>query len=141
MKRIVKTGALLFVVCTLLCSMTGCLKRKQREYYHVQDNYVSVTGTVCHMQYNDEETALHLAFEDMSVEFSDNNFKLEGENLTLVRERGIDEKIAIGDTVTFVSAPRYVGDGYDMPIVAMETADTVLLAFDEGYENLMALLS
>lgn len=136
-----KTGLVLLTVCMLICSLTGCLKNKQWAYYQVQDNYVTVTGTVCHMKYNDEETALYLAFEDMTVTFSDNHFKLEGENLTLTRERGIDEKVAIGDVVTFISAPRYFGDGYVMPIVAIETDDTVLLTFDEGYENLMALLS
>ena len=72
--------------------------------------------------------------------FDDNSFKIVGENLLIVRQNGIDEKLEIGDQVTFVTAPRYFGDGYVMPIVEITVNEEELLSFEDGFANFLKWL-
>ena len=51
--------------------------------------------------------------------------------MQLVLKNGISEKIKLGDTVEFVTAPRYFGDGYVMPIVAISVEGEQLLDYEE----------
>ncbi|HIV47949.1 MAG TPA: hypothetical protein H9749_09110, partial [Candidatus Acutalibacter stercorigallinarum] len=67
-------------------------------------------------------------------------FKIVGDNVQIVLENGISEKIKLGDTVEFVTAPRYFGDGYVMPIVAISVDGEQLLDYEEGYANFMEWL-
>lgn len=111
-----------------------------RKYYAEEENYVNASGIVTHFSYNEDKSALYLAFSDLSPEFSDNSFKIVGDNLTIVQEKGIDEKIKIGDSVDFITAGRYFGDGYVMPIVGISSAGETLLTFEDGVANLLAWL-
>ena len=43
--------------------------------------------------------------------------------------------------VSFMTAPRYFGDGYIMPIVEISVDGEELLSFEEGYENLLEWLA
>ncbi len=52
-----------------------------------------------------------------------------------MQSHGIDEKLKIGNSIEFVTAPKYFGDGYVMPIVAISVDGEALLSFDEGFEN------
>lgn len=45
--------------------------------------------------------------------------------------------LKLGEKVTFITAPRYFGDGYTMPIVAIKTEEKELLKFEDGYKNLI----
>lgn len=129
----------LFLFSFLLssCSLTA----KEKEYYAHKENYVTAVGTVTFIHYNEEKTALYLGFSDLSPRFSDNSFKIVGKNLQIVQGNGIDEKLKIGDSVDFITAPKYFGDGYVMPIVALSINGESLLDFDEGYTNLLSWLS
>ena len=51
------------------------------------------------------------------------------------------QKVQLGTTVSFMTAPRYFGDGYIMPIVEISVDGEELLSFEEGYENLLKWLS
>ena len=106
-------------------------------YYSDKENYVNAVGTVTHIAYNEDTNVLYLEFSDLEPRFADNYFKIVGINVDLVYIRGIDEKIEIGDTINFIAAPRYFGDGYIMPIVGLTVDGEELLGFDEGYENLL----
>lgn len=128
---------LLLCFCLLF---TGCTAAKMREYYAKEENYVNASGIVTHISYNEDKSALYLAFSDLSPEFSDNSFKIVGDNLPIVQEMGIDEKIKIGDSVDFITAGRYFGDGYVMPIVGISAAGETLLTFEDGVANLLAWL-
>ena len=130
----------IFLILFLLMNLTSCFKYEARIYYRDKDNYVNATGVVSHMKYSEEGTALYFGFDNLSPKFDDNAFKIEGDNLKVVQDNGIDEKIKIGDEVSFMSAPKYFGDGYIMPIMAISIGDDVLLEFEQGYENYMNFL-
>ena len=124
----------LIIVLSLLCS--GCTyKHRMFSYYSNKDNYVTVSGTINYINYCEDE--IIIAFSDLSESFDDDHFKIIGENYELVIERGIEEHLAIHTTVTFTTAPKYFGDGYIMPIVAIWMDDMMFLEFEEGYANFL----
>lgn len=129
--------------CLIVLSglLTSCLSIRYRIYYPVKDNYIEVSGVVIYMKYNKDHTELHIAFSDMDCKLDDRSFEIVGENLRIVEKNGIDDKIKIGDRVTFVTAPKYFGDGYVMPIVAISANGESLLDFDEGFKNFMDYLN
>lgn len=57
--------------------------------------------------------------------------------MNILLKNGLLDKISVGKEIKYISAPRYFGDGYDFPIVALTIGDEELLSFDEGYKNLM----
>ncbi len=139
-----KVWRILFVLsCLIVLSglLTSCLSIRYRIYYPVKDNYIEVSGVVIYMKYNKDHTELHIAFSDMDRKLDDRSFEIVGENLRIVEKNGIDDKIKIGDRVTFVTAPKYFGDGYVMPIVAISANGESLLDFDEGFKNFMDYLN
>lgn len=137
----IKRAAVLtiYLLCLLILS-TSCTARKMKDYYSQKSNYVSATGIVTHISYNEDRSALYLGFSDLDPQFDDNSFKIVGDNLPIVQQNGIDEKIEIGDQVDFITAARYFGDGYVMPIVEMSVNEEELLNFDEGVDNLLKWL-
>ncbi len=106
-------------------------------YYSDKENYIIVTGTVSHIKYNDDSSELFIGFSDMSPDFDDSSFKFIGENLKIVRNNGIDDKLETGKRISVVSAPRYFGDGYVYPIVSITVDGECLLDFEDGYQNLL----
>lgn len=127
------------LLCLIIFS-TSCTTTKMRDYYSQKNNYINATGIVSHISYNEDKTALYLGFSDLTPQFDDNSFKIVGDNLPIVQEKGIDEKIKIGDQVDFITAPRYFGDGYVMPIVEISVNEEELLGFEEGFTNLLKWL-
>lgn len=125
-------------ICVLLCS---CNSSGTIEYYSQKENYISVTGTVSSIKYNEEATALYIDFSELSPILDDTCFKIVGENLEIVKANRIDDKLKIGEQITFVTAPKYFGDGYVMPIVAISISGENMLDFEEGYKNLIDWLS
>ena len=136
-KPICKLVAALLVLCLWVTLLSACDRKKMLDYYSEKENYVDATGTVVHIKYNEDETALYLGFSDLSYNFDDTCFKIVGENLRIVCEKGIDNKLKLGDQIKFTSAPRYFGDGYVMPIVAIHVNGECLLDFEAGYTNLL----
>ena len=128
-----------FLLCLLLFS-SSCTERKMKEYYAQESNYISAKGIVTHIAYNEDRSALYFGFSDLEPKFDDDSFKIVGDNLPIVQQNGIDEKISIGDEVTFITAPRYFGDGYVMPLVAISINGEELLGFDQGFVNFLRWL-
>ena len=110
-------------------------KPEKRVYYSKLENYVEATGTVDHIMYSDDYTELCLGFSDLTPSFDDDSFEIVGKNLAIAQKNGIDEKIKLGDTVNFITAPEYFGDGYIMPIVAISVNGETLLEFEDGFKN------
>ena len=133
-----KSIVLIMSICVLLCS---CNSSGTIEYYSQKENYISVTGTVSSIKYNEEATALYIDFSELSSVLDDTCFKIVGENLEIVKANRIDDKLKIGEQITFVTAPKYFGDGYVMPIVAISISGENMLDFEEGYKNLLDWLS
>lgn len=129
-----------FCVLCLLFVLSGCGSRRMEEYYSEKTNYISITGTVSHIMYNQDHSVLYLAFDLMSTQLSDNNFKIVGKNLQIVQNNDIDEILQLGDQVTFTTASKYFGDGYVMPIVEISIEGKTLLEFDDGYKNFISWL-
>lgn len=140
MKRQLVRAMAFFLVYLFLFALMGCDSYKQRSYYADSSNYISATGTVSHIAYSKDGKSLYIGFSDLSYKFSDTCFKLVGDNLIIARENGIDEKLKIGSEVSFISAPRYFGDGYVMPIVAIVVQGETLLDFTQGHPNLLKWL-
>ena len=130
---------LLLVCSTLLCSCSVS-KRVLVRYYSEKSNYVTASGAVNHIQDDPELDGLYLGFSELSPTMDDISFKLVGANREIVLQRGILQKIQLGTTVSFMTAPRYFGDGYIMPIVEISVDGEELLSFVEGYENLLKWL-
>ncbi len=130
---------LLLFVCLFLV-FVSCASDKKLEYYSQNENYVTAKGTVEYIRYNDDGTELYMEFSDLIPEFDDTCFKFSGDNVSVVRENGIDDKIKLGDRIEFVTAPRYFGDGYVMPIVSVTVNGETLLESDEGISNLLEWL-
>lgn len=135
-----KKAVLVLSVLCLLAFSASCTSAKMRDYYSQKDNYISATGIVTYISYNEDKTALYLGFSELSQQFDDNSFKIVGDNLQIVQQNGIDEKIKIGDKVDFITAARYFGDGYVMPIVGLYVDEEELLGFEDGYSNLLKWL-
>lgn len=137
---------LIFVIClasvcilpTVLCS---CDSVELAEYYAKKENYICVTGTISYIQYNEDHSGLYLELSEMFPTLDDTCFKIVGKNLQITQSNGIDNKLKIGKQIEFMTAPKYFGDGYVMPIVAISIDGEKLLSFDEGYANLMNWLS
>ena len=129
------------VFCMLLVVLSSCWSSEKIEYYSEKDNYISVTGTVTHIQYNEDFTVLHIGLDELSPALDDNAFKIVGENLKTVQDNHIDDKLKTGEQITIITAPKYFGDGYVLPIVSISINGENLLDFEEGYTNLLNWLS
>lgn len=135
-----KRAIMVCLLMHLVIVFSACNKSEMYNYYSTKANYVSANGTVRYISFDEDTSSFYLDFSDLTPTFDDSCFKIVGENVTIVLENGIESKIAVGDQVEFVTAPRYFGDGYVMPIVSLTVDGEVLLDFDEGYENLMEWL-
>ena len=133
--RRIRIAILAFILALGLCS---CKNREMDAYYANRENYVSAGGSVDFLNYDEDFATLYIGFSDVSPTFDDTCFKLTGDNLKVARENGIDEKLTIGTSVTFVSAPKYYGDGYVFPMIALSIGDDCLLDADAGFENYLS---
>ena len=138
---LLKLIMIITTACILLVLLCSCNSPEKIKYYSQKENYLSVTGTVSNIKYNEDTTALYIDLSELSPVLDDTCFKIVGENLEIVRANKIDDKLKTGEQITFITAPKYFGDGYVMPIVAISISGENLLDFEEGYENLLDWLS
>ena len=130
--HILKVIPFLFIFFLLYNS---CEMVQEVPYYSDKNNYIILNGIVDYIRYSDDGKTLYLRFSDLDPDFSDCPFKIVGKNLKIAQKNGIDEKMEIGDEVEFITAPRYFGDGYIVPIAGISVDGEVLLDFEQGYEN------
>lgn len=140
------------VFCKILLSMvfvlvilatTSCYNTpgKKKEYYSNEENYIEVTGTIHHVVFDQENEVLCLAFSCLSEKLDDDNFELVGRNYSIIIESSYIEKIKTEMVATFVTAPKYFGDGYIMPIVALTIDGQCLLDYETGIANFLDYLN
>lgn len=139
-KNMLQRFIALLIALFLLSFLSSCQATKKREYYSEKENYVNASGVLDSIYYNDDHTALYINFSETNPQFDDTCFKIVGINLKTVTEKGLVDKVKAGDQVQFVTAPKYFGDGYVMPIVALSINGENLLEFDEGFANLQIWL-
>ena len=100
---------------------------------------MDATGIIERIVY--EKDYIYLQLTELTADdFDGNGFEIVGENLSIVKEKGIKQKIALGTQIEFVSAPKYFGDGHGLPIVEITVDGETLLKFEEGYANLLKWL-
>lgn len=128
-------------MCMMLVFLCSCRSTPKIKYYSQKEHYITVTGTVSDIKYDESNKALYVEFFNLSPALDDTCFKIVGENLEIVRTNKIDDKLKKGEQITFITAPKYFGDGYVMPIVSISTQEETLLEFEEGYKNLLNWLS
>lgn len=133
-KSILKLFSIFLVSCFLKCCFS-CNPIKEKEYYKDKSNYIKATGTIDFINVVEDDAEMYLGFCDLNPKFDDTCFKIVGKNFEIVKNNGIVSKIEIGDEVEFITAPKYFGDGYIMPIVAISINGESLLDFEDGYEN------
>ena len=139
MKKIF-VGICTTIVCILVIVFlfSSCEKKRMLDYYFQEDNYITVSGTLTHIKYSDDSTILYLGFSNITEGFvSSADFEFVGENLNIVRQNGIDEKLEKGKIIEFVTAPGCWGDGYIYPIVEITIDGETLLEFEEGFPNFL----
>lgn len=141
MNSSLKLVTVIISICVLLVLLCSCNSPKIIEYYSQKENYISVTGTVSNIKYNEDATALYVNFSELSPILDDTCFKIVGENLEIVKAKKIGDKLKTGAQIIFITAPKYWGDGYVMPIVAISISGENLLDFEDGYKNLIDWLS
>ncbi len=128
-----------FCVILLLIVSIGCTKNREKEYYEDINNYISDEAIVENIIYNEEEDYIVLWLSVTNEAYQIPNFIIEGENANIVLKKDILEKLKVGDTVKFISAPKIFGNGDFLPIVALSVSNDKLLDFETGYENLLDL--
>ena len=134
---ILKMTTIISTICVLLVLLSSCYSSEMISYYSQKENYISVTGTVSYMKYNEDNTALYIGFDELSPVLDDTCFKIVGENIKIVKANRIEDKLKMGERISFITAPKYYGDGYVMPIVSISINGDEVLDFEEGYENFM----
>ena len=136
MKKSNKT-LLLIMLFLLILVTTSCSNRiqKQLDYYSNEENYIEVTGVITHVEFDDESETLYLGFTSLSQKLDDDCFKVVGDAYSIVVN--YDEHIQVGKTATFVTAPKYFGDGYVMPIVSLSIDNQHILEYEIGFPSLL----
>ena len=81
-------------------------------------NYIQVVGEVAEI-YDDPKYGITFALSNMNTKLDDICFRIRGKNADIVRKNDYENKIAVGDTITIMTCPRYFYDGYEYPVVAL----------------------
>lgn len=112
-------------------------KIREYKYYSDEENFIEVTSEIDHIVWDYSEEELYLGFSNIPEIFSDETFDITGDSFGIIIDNDAEQYLKIGVEVTFVTAPRYFGDGYVMPIVALKAGDYELLEYEDGYVALM----
>ena len=130
--------SIIIILTLYVLLFCACDSGKMREYYEEKENYITATGTITHIQYSGSESALYLGFsKDLDPSCDGTDFKIVGKNLSVIQKNPNYGTLEIGTEIQFVTAPKYWGDGYVMPIVAMTVNGEEWLSFDEGHNNFL----
>lgn len=120
-------------IALFVLSLSACY-HSMITYYQDKQNYSDYSGEIIFINYS-SDGSIYLAFDHITPKTSDINFVIVGKNVEIVSEYNLNELLVIGKTVQFVTAPRYFGDGYVMPIVGLTVDGTVILDSQTGIEN------
>ena len=77
-----------------------------------------------------------IALDTTNPKLDGNLFVLDGSNLIIVQNNGIDSLLQVGDEIELITAPKYFWDGYEYPIDALESNGIVFLDFATGFNNI-----
>lgn len=127
----------IIIIIIILFLISGCYRNKEKLYYLDVSNFIKEEATVDNVLYDEENKSIYFWLSNIDDVYQDSTFIVDGDNVNVLLQYDIINRIMIGDTITFSSAPRYFGDGYCMPIIELIHNNEELLSFDEGHKNLM----
>lgn len=110
-------------------------KIQMKKYYNKMENYISASGTVTNIIYEENDDRMFIFFEEditPASTFTGRKFVIKGNGLETVRKHGFDEKVKVGSYVEFTTVPRDFG--YARPIVSLTVNGETLLEFEVGYQ-------
>ena len=136
-RHILLVVLLLVAVCLVSCGIFESIRTQEYSYYLDTNNYIESEGTVNNIIYNKDLNTIFLWLSDIDEEYQDTTFAIKGDSVNVAIENGILDEVEEYSKITFISAPKYFGDGYIMPIVSLYIDDVCLLDFDTGYNNLI----
>lgn len=139
MKESIRKGVALLLIIMMTFPSYGCYQSREKKYYSDDNNYLTEEAVVDNIIFDKEKNIIYFWLSEIDEEYQDSTFKIEGESVNILLKNNIFEKIKVGNEITYTSAPRYFGDGYCMPIVAISINGEELLDFEEGLENLINL--
>ena len=124
-------------ICLFAFVVSSCSTSNDEKinYYSNEQNYVEITGTINHIAFDEEQEALYLGFANLSKETDDNCFKIVGDSYSIVVAH--KDILQTGKTATFVTAPKYYGNGYVMPIVSLTIDGNNILEYEVGFLNFL----
>lgn len=134
LKRIFLIIAVFVLIVSLIIDYCKSIEKR---YYFDKNNYITEDAVVDNIVYDKKCNELVFWLSEINEAYQGSVFKIKGESVDPLLERGILEKIEIGSEITYTSALEYFGNGYSMPIVALSVDGEELLSFDEGYKNLL----
>ena len=109
---------------------------QRAQYLADQSNYSTINGIVAKISYSDDKSQLFISLDGINLKLDGNCFVLDGNNLNIVQNNGIDSMLHVGDEIELITAPKYFWDGYEYPIAALESNGIVFLDFATGFNNL-----
>ena len=113
----------------------------QIKYYKQKENYIMCTGIIKEVSCTEDSTKLCIEIENIGPdEFQNNKFYICGKGKDIVESNGINQDLKTGDKIKFMSAPRFYGDEYVVPIVYLEKEGEVYLTFNDGYNAFIEIL-
>lgn len=120
---------------------------KEIQHYKDKNNFVTITATCINAQCYSKPSKTHyyaIDFENPEYEMTEDcifqnvTFRVDEDSYKILEQHDITNKLTPGKTFTCISAPIYLSNSYDCPLVSLEIDGEILLDFETGYKNLMA---
>ena len=140
MERMYRKGLFKHLLLMLLTMtfLTGCVLPNEKAYYADSNHYIRSDAVVENIIYDEGDKEIVFWLQELDEAYVTSSFIIRGRSAELLLENDVFDKIKIGDTITFTSAPRIFGNGHFFPIVQLAVSGDELLSFEEGHQNLLA---
>lgn len=124
-------------VLILIVSVLGCYSAREKAYYSDTSNFITEEATVDNIIYDENSNYIVLWLSGIDPLYQSSAFIIRDENVSVAIENDFFNKIKVGDTITYTSAPGCFTNGYFMPIIGISVNGDLILDMETGYMNLM----
>ena len=131
---------ILFLLLIIETALRACNSGEMLDYYEKREHYITAVGTTTHVVFDESTNTLYLNFSNIEPKLDDNCLKLVGKNVGIIQDKLNSLTDLNGKRISFATAPRYFGDGYVMPIVALSIDEEEYLVFEDGFCNFLEWL-
>ena len=145
MKRLIKFSVI-FVVVFLVCAVfiIRCSFIYKDWFYLVKkDNYISIEAEIAYVDGYDRYE------EEFCFDIKDCSYPLQklsrgyspvsvlSKTMSMSNHKREITQLEPGDIIEFVTAPRFLGNGWVFPIVALKIDGETMIEFEDGYKDLI----